>query len=126
MLAVRLGMPPITLHRWVRSGVLTARMVPRVPDAIQRKVLALVALLLFGMAALFAQELELHHPHVSRGRDRHHEGARLADLQCVRACRGDAARQGRYGPVPPPVRPARLGPRLSHHRDRRHDRDQVL
>jgi DNA invertase Pin-like site-specific DNA recombinase len=28
MLAVRLGMPPITLHRWLRSGVLTARKVP--------------------------------------------------------------------------------------------------
>jgi len=36
------------------SGLLTARMVPGVPDPIQRKVLALVALLLFGMAALFA------------------------------------------------------------------------
>jgi hypothetical protein len=28
MLAVRLGMPPITIHRWVRSGLLTARKVP--------------------------------------------------------------------------------------------------
>jgi NADH-quinone oxidoreductase subunit H len=36
------------------SGLLTARMVPRLPDAIQRKVLALVVLLLFAMAALFA------------------------------------------------------------------------
>jgi NADH-quinone oxidoreductase subunit H len=36
------------------SGLLTARMVPRVPDAIQRKVMALVAVILFGLAAMFA------------------------------------------------------------------------
>ncbi|HKE29183.1 MAG TPA: complex I subunit 1 family protein [Bryobacteraceae bacterium] len=36
------------------SGLLTARMVSRVPDAVNRRMLALVVLLLFGMAALFA------------------------------------------------------------------------
>jgi NADH-quinone oxidoreductase subunit H len=36
------------------SGLLTARLVPRLRDSIQRKVLAGVALLLFAMAALFA------------------------------------------------------------------------
>ncbi|HUK15790.1 MAG TPA: complex I subunit 1 family protein [Bryobacteraceae bacterium] len=52
-LAIPLNMVfPVLL--FAASGLLTARMVPGVPDSIQRKVLALVALLLFGMAALFA------------------------------------------------------------------------
>jgi NADH-quinone oxidoreductase subunit H len=42
------------------SGVLTLRMVPGVPDALQRKVLLLVVLILFGMAALFAVPMINH------------------------------------------------------------------
>jgi len=42
------------------SGLLTMRMVPGVPDAIQRKVLLLVVLMLFGLGALFAVPLVNH------------------------------------------------------------------
>ena len=45
-------MLPVVL--FAGSGVLTLRMVPGVPDALQRKVLVLVVLMLFALAASFA------------------------------------------------------------------------